>query len=480
MTGLGQSRTMFNIANIITSYFFWSTLSSLPQCIWYYPLWNMGFSGAEVFILSSASPVLMSSTRFRRMVTVKLPFIYLLWLSGILASYMSAPAARLICSSISVAAGSLAWTVPLIQERQDSTHLHTRILAWLQGLILTSVIKYNNLTILPTWSTVHPGSFLASTLYPCIVPAAIIATYPSHSKILLQETPVQSQTSVFQIGLGLGAALYVLHALLLDSSTMIIWAWDGYPVTGPTPAKHSILTILAMLFGLCLNTSTVAARSLMSCWGFAVACIGCASLTFHTGWAAYLGGLSLAIYVVAITPVLVLAAAVSGSFASFAIGFTCYDMFVCVQVFVTAYAFVSGGYLLRERTDGVMAVAIFFLALSVSSLEQMPLLRVDYDLQQAFRSSTFGWLGLLCVTSMAFLNRPVVHEIVPYHPEERLITAGVWTVHFSLDNNMWSSERSQAILLLVLTSRSSVAKRQLWNTLEPGNTLSTNFNLKLL
>ncbi|CAI4927220.1 CRE_HP_G0020960.mRNA.1.CDS.1 [Saccharomyces cerevisiae] len=28
----------------------------------------------------------------------------------------------------------------------------------------------------------------------------------------------------------------------------------------------------------------------------------------------------------------------------------------------------------------------------------------------------------------------------PYHPDSQLITAGIWTIHFGLDNDMWASE----------------------------------------
>lgn len=39
----------------------------------------------------------------------------------------------------------------------------------------------------------------------------------------------------------------------------------------------------------------------------------------------------------------------------------------------------------------------------------------------------------------AFLRFPT-NDYTPYHPDQNLITAGIWTIHFSLDNDMWSSE----------------------------------------
>jgi hypothetical protein len=36
----------------------------------------------------------------------------------------------------------------------------------------------------------------------------------------------------------------------------------------------------------------------------------------------------------------------------------------------------------------------------------------------------------------------------PYNPNERVITAGIWTVHFALDGRMWESQRRMAELFL--------------------------------
>ncbi len=41
--------------------------------------------------------------------------------------------------------------------------------------------------------------------------------------------------------------------------------------------------------------------------------------------------------------------------------------------------------------------------------------------------------------SSAFMRFPT-NDYKPYHPEDRVLTAGIWTIHFSLDNDMWSSE----------------------------------------
>lgn len=37
--------------------------------------------------------------------------------------------------------------------------------------------------------------------------------------------------------------------------------------------------------------------------------------------------------------------------------------------------------------------------------------------------------------------------IIPYNVQDRVLTAGVWTVHFSLDQSMWDSTRRMESLL---------------------------------
>ena len=39
------------------------------------------------------------------------------------------------------------------------------------------------------------------------------------------------------------------------------------------------------------------------------------------------------------------------------------------------------------------------------------------------------------------------NDYKPYHPDDRILTAGIWTIHFSLDNDMWSSEHRMRDLI---------------------------------
>ncbi|KAI5304187.1 Protein cwh43, partial [Ascosphaera atra] len=44
------------LASVYHGFVFWSILTSLGVCIWYFPLWHMGLSGYEVFVMTPATP----------------------------------------------------------------------------------------------------------------------------------------------------------------------------------------------------------------------------------------------------------------------------------------------------------------------------------------------------------------------------------------------------------------------------------------
>ena len=54
---------------------------------------------------------------------------------------------------------------------------------------------------------------------------------------------------------------------------------------------------------------------------------------------------------------------------------------------------------------------------------------------------------LLGVTGMFTYQLRPTGVPQPYHPEEKLITAGIWTIHFGLDNDMWASEQRMIDLI---------------------------------
>src|ERR1700737_458019 len=72
---------------------------------------------------------------------------------------------------------------------------------------------------------------------------------------------------------GLAGLMFGLHTLLCDSSMMILWVWDGFPVKGPLVVPHGVITIVAMSLGALASGQFPS--SVLSSWpGFVAACIG--------------------------------------------------------------------------------------------------------------------------------------------------------------------------------------------------------------
>ncbi|KAL9080296.1 MAG: hypothetical protein Q9157_000883 [Trypethelium eluteriae] len=249
-------------------------------------------------------------------------------------------------------------------------------------------------------------------------------------------------------GLGLGGILFGMHSLLSDSSTMILWVWDGYPVRGPLSVPHGTVTFLAMGIGLLLGFFR---SEFVRTWtSFGVASLGAAVLTCFSHWFGYSGAVVLTIYLMAITPVMFSHAVRFSPASTFGVGFLVYNFMVLFHVWVVAYAFVPGGPLVREHTDWVMTTMMIEIGAGVfsviSSAPKRSSTKAPPPNPAARRIRSYYIYILVALqllsVSISYLRFPS-YNYEPYHPQDKLITAGIWTIHFSLDNDMWSSERRQ-------------------------------------
>jgi endonuclease/exonuclease/phosphatase family metal-dependent hydrolase len=180
---------------------------------------------------------------------------------------------------------------------------------------------------------------------------------------------------------------------------------------------------------------------------FGIGSIGAALLTLRGNWVGFYGGLALAVYLMAIAPVLISCATRYTPGRTFGLAFLVYNVVVLGHVWVVAYAFVPGGPLLRERTDLIMLAMMLLIgcgifSASASATSRPARARKPFAPGRKIRSYyLYVMLVLqLLAVSIAYLRFPT-YDYKPYHAEQKVVTAGIWTVHFSLDNDMWSSER---------------------------------------
>ncbi|KAI4189698.1 MAG: hypothetical protein LQ348_003761 [Seirophora lacunosa] len=443
-SGLLWTEALDAAADVYNGYVFWSMLTSLGLTVWYFPLWHMGISGYEVIVMCTVSPFLLVNASMRSLIIRNIRLVHFISLSGLLAFLVTTPEIRLFAVGLGVSTSCLAWTATWYAERSQVTRLESRVLAWSIGLIASATAKFACWTNNPIWPIMHAENGGWNKLGLVL---AVLATWRSTKPLNLPRGGVdladRPQTSSSLASLGLAGLLFGMHSLLSDSSTMILWVWEGFPVRGPI-AANGVLTIAAMSGGVLLG---VFYQELVTSWtSLLLVGVGAFILTNYHGWFGYMGALLLATYLMGIAKPLLSSAVLHGPM-TFGIGFLVYNVMVLAHVWVVAYAFVPGGPLMREHTDWVMIATVLLLAAGVYALPKAAIgnKRRTSSLKNTFnRAASYYTYVLLLVQltalAISYLRFPT-NDYVPYHKDEKVITAGIWTIHFSLDNDMWSSER---------------------------------------
>ncbi|KIV96631.1 hypothetical protein PV10_00470 [Exophiala mesophila] len=438
-------------ADIYCGFVFWSILTSLGVLVWYFPLWHMGISGYEVMIMTTLSPILLAVPFLRSAIIQNIRWVHLSSLAGLLAWNVKNQANRLFTVGFAVGAGCLTWSALWYAERRNTPRLQARILAFGIGLILSSIAKFANQTNNPVWPILNSeNGGWNKTGFVLAVIAVWRATRASDASGGDLQTPNSKKGSSVLAAFGFGGLMFALHSLLSDSSTMILWVWEGYPVQGPLSVPHGAMTILVMSVGLFLG---IALPGVFGSWtAFGVGSLGAAFLTYYSNWTGYYGALVLTLYVMGVAPVVITSAIQHNPATTFGLGFFVYNFMVLFHVWVVAYAFVPGGPLVRERTDWVMITTMLLIGAGVFSA----LITNSGRASRASkgpqgRQKTAYYMHILVAlqlltASIAYLRFPT-NDYQPYHKDEKVLTAGIWTIHFSLDNDMWSSEKRQAALI---------------------------------
>ena len=403
----------------------------------------MGLSGYEAFVMSSISPFLLGIGPLRSIVIRNIRLIHLLSLAGLLGYLVTSPALRLCIVGFGVSNSCLAWSATWYAERGSNKRLENRVFSWSLGLIASSIAKFAFFTNNPIWPIMHRPNGGWNNLGLVL---AILAVLRSTRTVATTggalETSGKAKGSSVLSSLGLAGLFFGMHTLLSDSSTMILWVWEGYPVRGPI-AANGVLTITAMCVGLCMGhiyPEVVAMRT-----RYLVTAMGAFLVTVFSNWLGYLGALLLACFMMSLAPPFLSSAAHRNPGTTFGLAFLFYNFMVLAHVWTVAYAFVPGGPLLREHTDYIMTATVLLLGAGVVTSSEVGLpskirgrTRRSGRFGSAYHVYIVGLLELVAV-SVAYLRFPA-NDYVPYHKDDKLVTAAIWTVHFSLDNDMWSSE----------------------------------------
>ncbi|KAF2835911.1 hypothetical protein M501DRAFT_941074 [Patellaria atrata CBS 101060] len=436
-------------ADTYNGFVFWSMLTSLGTVVWYFPLWHMGISGYEVFVMCTISPFFLGIRPLRSFAIKNVRILHLSSLTGLLAYLVKSPEYRLFSVGYGLWTSCFAWSAIFFAERSQPHRLEARVSAFSLGLLASSVAKFSSWTNNPIWPIMNEktGGWnkIGITLAVLAILRSTRSTASTGGDI---PAPGSQKGSPTLAGLGLAGLFFAMHSLLSDSSTMILWVWEGFPVRGPLAVPHGSWTLMAMGLGLVIGLFYPNfARS----WTFfGIGSIGAAILTTSSNWFGYYGALALTIYIMALPPVFISSAARHSPAPTFGLGFLIYNFLVLAHVWVVAYAFVPGGPLMREHTDWVMTVTMLLVGCGVFSATTSATGRASQKLKDkpinptAKKQRSYYLYVLLALellgASIAYLRFPS-YNYTPYHAQDKVLTAGIWTIHFSLDNDMWTSER---------------------------------------
>ena len=410
----------------------------------------MGLSGFEAFVLSSFSPLLLAIGPIRSFVVHNVTMFHLMSLSGLLAFLITKPVVRLTLVSLGVGMACLAWSADFYRVRNQPARLQNRTLAFGTGLIVSSIAKFAFYTNNPIWPIMHAENGGWNYVGAALALLAVIRSSRNAggSTGSIDAAQKSQYPSVFA-SFGLAGLLFGMHFLLGDSSTMVFWGWEGYPVRGPIPVT-GVVTIVAMSAGLCAGAfykDAVTPRT-----QFLMVATGALLLTVFKHWIGYLGALAFAFSLMSLTPSILASAVRFNPGVTFGLAFLIYIILVLASIWTVAYAFVPGGPLLRERTDYVMTAMVAIIGLGVLGLpgNDGPIkMKENIRTRTNIRSSYYVYIIIalqLLATSIAYLRFPI-NDYQPYHRDDKVITTGIWTIHFAIDNDMWSSEHRMRDLI---------------------------------
>ncbi|QEU58704.1 Cwh43 [Kluyveromyces lactis] len=429
-----QDSFMYIIVNTFNSFMFWTTITSLFCMLWHFPLWYMGISGYEAVILSTLSPVFL----YIPLVTVVVDQYGMLLANvfSIGAFFIDTPETRLL--TVALATALIVMTFALNLNSLNSSSIGKFSLTWIMGLILSVVVKMGFFTNNPLWAIMNenngglniPG-LVVSTLFALITPF-------TNSCHLWNRSKTTTRLPFFRkllVSTGFGSLVFAIHQSLTDASTLIYWCWEGWNShKGPLAWPWAGLVCVAMIGGALTGKQSSRTISM-------TLAISTLALTVPQvkEWFRFLFGVLP--YVVSIIWIIpsyfeLVNYIQSPGFLSYS--FFIYILFVLAHVWTVAYAFVPYGWILREKLPQVLC---FSTTLILAGLIEFDSFKPYEAIAKSFtKKIRIVAVGLLLLTGVfTYQIRPtLVPE--PYHPEANLITAGIWTIHFGFDNDLWASE----------------------------------------
>lgn len=449
------------MADVYFSYLFWSNVTSLLTTLFYFSIWELGFSGSEAALFVYLSPVLLGIASLRQwaITTQGRVALRLLSLVGLVAYKLDDPVTRLFV----VGSANLVSLVSHCSDWMACPDAYQGLLLGV-GLILSSLSKHANHSNNPVWPMLNEeiGGYNKMGIALALLALLELGTRspaPRRTSMPPQKGAGASSFHKHDIAnhwlapsIALGSLFFTLHCLLTDSSTIIAWSWTGYESRkprGPLPHLYGAVTILAHSLGLLIPVvlpSHVASALLTHVAWFAYGCASAFIMYSFRNWLGFAGGLNFAVFCMSITPSVLSQAAMGGVNTpgrTLFLAFFFVVVFYVANVFTAAYAFVPGGVYFRERTDLVLVAQLAAMSFAFRwPKTKFGKLGPSLHSSRATASYIATLLVVMSLTSVlvTIFHWPMIGPS-PYKPGTGILNAGIWTVHFGFDNAGRDSQR---------------------------------------
>lgn len=431
------------IVNSMNAFVFWVVTTCLPLCIWYFPLWDMGISGYEALIfVQPVSPLFLAIPSLRKFFGLYPSVLRLLTvIFGIGAYLISTPK----CKLVSVAIGSIFGAISVVNEVLLAAHDIEEVAlcgaSMMIGLFGFSITKYLCYSNNPFWAVMkrENGGYNEIGIFFGVIAAYFTRT---EGKKLQNHNFFELKGSRTLAALALGSIFFTLQFFLTDSGTLVLWTWTGFPIKGPTLVTGAVFHFSAFFLGVIfsLKLENITANLF---YNVVIGGGGAFTLLYCDNWIGYAGACLYVFYVSSVVPIVIFSILGHNLIAIFSFAFLVQTFFALGSTWVVAYAFVPGGWILRERSDLILGLSFLLIFMGVINYRK----RKSVDSFSAFSgfSNILKWILvigtiLMTIATLAYFSMSSAEIIEPFNFDSGTFTTGIWCVHFGLDNDMWASD----------------------------------------
>ncbi|WWD03771.1 hypothetical protein V865_001827 [Kwoniella europaea PYCC6329] len=429
---------------------FWTVFTSLGLQLFYWSIWKLALAGSELALLANLSGFAFSMRDPYEFCTSKqglLTHRIMTVVFGMGFYIFPCPIIRLAGIFIGVWTG---WQVLFAtwERLKGSEEIVAEGQILGLGLVITLLIKYINNSTNPLWAISHPASGGWNKTGLILAALAIYEYYrrpvdlhpapPLNWHIRKEPQPYTLvKTTKWQrlsITVGFGALIHLIQTFVTDAGTIISWTWTGYPIKGPTLHPFAGIVIAVASLGI-LHQSRKFHYHLTI-----LGLIGAIALYRYPDWIGYIGGLLLVFYLQAIFPSYIRILSIFEPGPTYGYALVTNIILDVISVVTAAYAFVPLGWIFRERTDLVLSFCMVATVLGWWSTKNIRLpstSEIPPRAQRRIRSTkryTIISSVLLSIVSIGYSYSKIPSgKPVPYYPDHKIFSGGIWTVHFGLD-----------------------------------------------